>query len=222
MSYRLAIFDSDGTLADTLPWMQSVFHELADEFGLRRIEEHEIERFRHLHGTELLRSLNLPKWKVPLLIVRMRQRMAAYQGTLLPFPGISEALQRLQTSGVRLAVVSSNSRANVERVLGAQTSELITYWNCGASLFGKASKIRSVVKASSIDASHAIYLGDELRDGEAAHAAGISFGAVGWGMHSLETLRTAHPDLVLKEVAELAEKLLAGLATPPVPRPSQG
>jgi len=30
VKYRLAIFDSDGTLADTLPWMRSIFNELAE------------------------------------------------------------------------------------------------------------------------------------------------------------------------------------------------
>jgi len=207
LSCRLAIFDSDGTLADTLPWMRGVFNELADELGFRRVGEHEVDRLRHLHGTDLLRELGLPKWKLPLLVVRVRQRMAAHDGPLLPFPGIPAALERLHAAGVRLAVVSSNTRANVERVLGPETSALIAHWNCGASLFGKASKLRAVVKASGIPAAHAIYLGDELRDAEAAHAAGMAFGAVGWGQHSLEVLGTAQPAVCFSRVAEIAEKL---------------
>lgn len=208
MNYRLAIFDSDGTLADTLPWMRGLFNELADEFGFRPVEEHEVERFRHLHGADLLRELGLPKWRLPLLVVRVRQRMAAYAGPLLPFPGIPDELWQLHNAGVRLAVVSSNTRANVERVLGPETGALIAHWNCGASMFGKASKLRAVVKASGIPATQTIYLGDELRDADAARAAGIAFGAVGWGQHSLEVLDTAQPELCIREVAELAGKLL--------------
>lgn len=210
MGYRLAIFDSDGTLADTLPWLRSIFNELADEFGFRRVGDHEMEQFRQLNGADLLRALELPKWKIPLLMVRMRRRMAAYEGPLHPFPGIPEVLRELKAAGMCLAVVSSNSRANVERVLGPGTASMIAHWNCGASLFGKASKIRSVVKASGVPASHAIYLGDELRDGEAARAAGIAFGAVGWGMQSLDILDAADPSLRFHSVAELARKLLGG------------
>ncbi|HYV30928.1 MAG TPA: HAD hydrolase-like protein, partial [Candidatus Binatia bacterium] len=68
MKYRLAIFDSDGTLADTLPWMRSVFNELAEEHGFRRVEPHDYERFRDLHGTALLRELGLPLWKLPRVV----------------------------------------------------------------------------------------------------------------------------------------------------------
>ena len=54
LKYRLAIFDSDGTLADTLPWMRSVFNDLAEEHGFRRVEPHDYERFRDLHGNAWL------------------------------------------------------------------------------------------------------------------------------------------------------------------------
>jgi hypothetical protein len=57
LNYRLAIFDSDGALADTLPWMRSIFNELAEAHGFRRVESHEYERFRDLHGHALLREL---------------------------------------------------------------------------------------------------------------------------------------------------------------------
>ncbi|PYJ01367.1 MAG: hypothetical protein DME25_18275, partial [Verrucomicrobia bacterium] len=76
MKYRLAIFDSDGTLADTLPWMRSVFNELAEEHGFRRVELHDYERCRDLHGTALLRELGLPLWKLPRVVSSMRRRMS--------------------------------------------------------------------------------------------------------------------------------------------------
>ena len=44
MSYRLAIFDFDGTLADSLPWFQSIFADIAGEFGLRALDAEERER----------------------------------------------------------------------------------------------------------------------------------------------------------------------------------
>ena len=37
--YKLAIFDFDGTLADSFAWFLSVINEVADRYGFRRIEE---------------------------------------------------------------------------------------------------------------------------------------------------------------------------------------
>src|SRR5262245_3361713 len=100
--------------------MRSIFNELAEAHGFRRVEPHEYERFRDLHGVALLRALGLPLWKVPRVVNDMRRRMAKHKGTFSLFPGIGEALHRLVAGGVQLAVVSSNSRENVERVLGAE------------------------------------------------------------------------------------------------------
>jgi len=204
--YHLAIFDSDGTLADTLPWMRSIFNELADEHGFRRVEPHEYDRFRDLHGTALLRELGLPLWKLPRVLSSMRRRMAAHTGSLSLFPCMSETLHRLVAGGVQLAVVSSNSRENVERVLGSDR-KLITHFACGVSMFGKAAKLRQVLRRSGVQRQRAIFIGDEIRDAEAAHKAQIAFGAATWGQHSLEALRAQNPAEIFSTVREIAEKL---------------
>jgi phosphoglycolate phosphatase len=207
VKYRLAIFDSDGTLADTLPWMRSVFNELADEHGFRRVEPHEYERFRDLHGRALLQALKLPLWKLPRVVSGMRSKMASHNGNFSLFPGITEMLQRLAASGVQLAVVSSNSRANVERVLGPHNAALVNHFACGVSMFGKAARIRGVVRASRIARPESIYIGDEIRDAEAARTAGVAFGAVAWGQHSVEALRAQNPAEFFTQVEEIAAKL---------------
>ena len=207
MKYRLVIFDSDGTLADTLPWMRSQFNALAEEHGFRKVEAHEYERFRDLHGSALLRELGLPLWKLPRVVTAMRRRMAEHAGEFATFPGITEALTRLATGGAQLAVVSSNSRENVERVLGAENVKRITHWACGVSMLGKASKLRQAVRQSGLPKESAIYIGDEIRDGEAAGKAGVAFGAVTWGQHSAEALRAQQPAEIFATVPEMAEKL---------------
>ncbi len=207
LKYRLAIFDSDGTLADTLPWMRSIFNELATEHGFRRVEPHEHERFRDLHGTALLRELGLPLWRLPRVVSSMRRRMSEHTGKLSLFPGISEVLQRLAASGVQVAIVSSNSRENVERVLGMENARLIAHFVCGVSMFGKTAKLRQVIRLSALPPAQVIYIGDEIRDAEAAAKAGIAFGAVTWGQHSLEALRGQSPEELFTTVHEIADKL---------------
>jgi phosphoglycolate phosphatase len=207
LKYRLAIFDSDGTLADTLPWARSIFNELAEEHSFKRVEPHEYERFRDLPGGALLRELGLPLWKLPRVVSSMRRRMAKHTGKFSLFPGISDVLRDLRIAGVHLAIVSSNSRENVEHVLGLENAKLIRHFACGVSMFGKAAKLRQVLRRSAIQPQHAIYIGDELRDAEAAGKAGIAFGAVTWGQHSAEALRAQSPAEIFSTAREIVDKL---------------
>jgi phosphoglycolate phosphatase len=207
LKYRLIIFDSDGTLADTLPWMRSIFNELAEEHGFRRVQAGEEHRFRDLHGTALLRELGLPFWKLPRVVSSLRRRMAEHKGQLYLFPGTSDVLHRLTARGVQLAIVSSNSRENVERILDVKNAKLIAHFACGVSMFGKAARLRQVLRQSGISRQYAIYIGDEIRDAEAAHKAQIAFGAVTWGQHSLAALRAQNPAEIFAKVHEIADKL---------------
>ena len=95
MKYRLAIFDSDGTLADTLPWMRCVFNDWAVEHGFKRVDLPDYERFRDLQGVDLLRELSLPLWKLLRVVSSMRRRMAEHTGTFSLSPGISDGLHPL-------------------------------------------------------------------------------------------------------------------------------
>ena len=211
-SYRLAIFDFDGTLADTLPWMRSIFNDLADEHGFRRVEPHEYDRFRDLHGHTLLRELDLPLWKVPRVLTSMRRRMAAHTGEFVLFPGISEVLQRLVDAKIQVAIVSSNSRENIERILGPANADRVAHFGCGVAMFGKASKLRQAIRHCKAQASETIYIGDEVRDAEAASSAAIAFGAVTWGQHSAENLARQNPAELFETVVEIGEKLCGSKA----------
>ena len=205
MSHELIIFDCDGTLANSLPAMRLVYNELAAAHGLRQVAESEEPHFRQLHGMALLRALQIPLWKLPRIMKDMRARVAEYAGRWGLFQGVAEALRDLVGKGKRLGIVSSNSQANVQAVLGPEQARLVEFYDCGASMFGKARKLRRVVRTSGVASAKVIYVGDEVRDGEAAREAGIAFGAVAWGYHELALLQTQHPRASLHTPAQLAE-----------------
>jgi phosphoglycolate phosphatase len=117
-------------------------------------------------------------------------------------------LRRLADAGVQIGVVTSNSAENVRRVLGAENASLVRYVEGGASIFGKQPLMRRVLRASRVPASRAISIGDEIRDLHASRAAGIDFGAVGWGFATPDTLRALSPDLFFDRVDEIADRLL--------------
>jgi phosphoglycolate phosphatase len=215
MLYKLAIFDFDGTLADSFPWFLGMVNGLADAHGFRRIEEHEIEMLRGLGARQVAGHLGVPAWKLPRIAREMRRQMARDIGGIALFPGVDRLLRDLAGRGIRLAVVTSNSIDNVRRVLGPDSAALIHHYECGASIFGKRPKLRAVLRASGVPASQAICIGDEIRDLEAARAEGIAFGAVTWGYTNPEALRAQNPE----EMFEGPEEILQRLGQPFNPRP---
>jgi phosphoglycolate phosphatase len=207
MSYSLAIFDLDGTLADSFPWFVGVLNTVARKFAFREVAEGEIEPLRHGSTHDILRKLEVPLWKVPQIARHMRAQKRAEMAQIPLFLGVGAMLRALAASGVTLAVVSSDDEANVRAILGPDNAALIAHFACGASLFGKASKFKRVMRAAGVGPGATIAIGDEIRDIEAARAAGIACAAVTWGYAAPQALRARGPDLVFEHLAEVAPGL---------------
>ena len=104
--------------------------------------------------------------------------------------------------------MSSDHEANARRQLGEANAALFTDFACGAALFGKPAKFRRVLKRAGIAPDAALAVGDEVRDIEAARAAGIACAAVTWGYAAPAALRAHGPDLVFDRINDIAPALL--------------
>jgi phosphoglycolate phosphatase len=189
MTYRLAMFDFDGTLADSFPFFLSVFNTVADRHAFRRIDVARAGELRHLGVRQMMDRVGLPAWKLPLASKTFMALMQDSAHEVPLFDGIADALRHLHDRGVVLTVVSSNSEHNVRAVLGPALAALVARFDCGMSVFGKASRIRAVLKACGAAPGDALYIGDQALDAEAARKAGVAFGAVHWGYATIEALR---------------------------------
>ena len=209
-NYRLIIFDFDGTLADSFTWAASVVNQFADQYGFRRIDPSEHETLRVLDAKTLMQQLGVPMWKVPIMAAHVHRLMGQQIDHILLFAGIERQLQCLHASGAVLAVVSSNAEQNIRRVLGPANSALIDYFECGAAVFGKSSKLKTVLRHSRIDPAQSILIGDEIRDADAARQVHMAFGAVAWGYTNYDALLAQSPNESFSQVEELSEKLVGG------------
>lgn len=209
-SYRLVAFDFDGTLADTFPWFCANLNAVADRYRFRRVEAGETERLRRLGARDIVRNLGIPAWKLPLIARHMRGLATRDARAVRLFPGVPAMLDRLDAAGLVLAVVSSNSEANVRRALG-ERAERIHHYACGASLFGKARHLRAVARNAGVAPAAMLAVGDEIRDAEAAARAGCAFGAVAWGYNDPQALAGTSPALLFADPGEVV-RALAGPA----------
>ena len=207
MKYKLIIFDFDGTLADSFPWAVSIIGYLAEKYHLPPAAPEEVERLRGYDPRQILKMAGVPLWKLPRIAREVRRLMTKQIDQIRLFAGVDRLLQALAEEGATLAVVSSNSRDNIRHVLGPANAARIRYYECGVSLFGKAPKLRQVLRRSGVQPGDAILIGDEVRDLQAAQAVGMAAGAVAWGYNHLAALQAHAPDEVFARVEEIAEKL---------------
>lgn len=207
-NYSLVIFDFDGTLADSFPWFIASLDQTADHFGLERVKPEEIESLREMSSRDALNYLRVPMLKLPAIMLYMHNLFAEGIGDIPLFPGASEMLGALHEAGVKLALVSSNAEANVRHVLGTHTVGIIDRYACGSSLWGKAQKFGSVLRALRQSPARTVAIGDEIRDIDAARQAGLSAGVMTFGYNSRKALDSHGPDYLFDDYEGLKRAVL--------------
>ena len=204
MTPRLIVWDFDGTLADSLPAAVGIFNRLAAELGHRPVEH--VAAARTMPMREFLRRHGVSVWRLPRLMRAFRAAAAADADRVGLSAGMAEVLAEFAARGLRLGVLSSNSEANIRRCLGANGVESHFAFVVGyPRLFGKGKALRRIVRAERLARSEVLYVGDEVRDVEAAKRAGVAVAAVTWGFHAEPLLRASGADHVVTEPRQLLE-----------------
>jgi phosphoglycolate phosphatase len=194
MKYRLAIFDFDGTLADSFPFFIRVFNQLAERHSFKGIDPDLASTYRDYDARRVMEQVGLPAWKLPLVARSFLSLMRQNVASISLFEHTDEMLLHLANKGVTLAIVSSNAYDNVGQILGIANTKLISQFECGVSIFGKAARIQKVLKKTGVPCREAIYIGDQVADIEAARKEKVAFGAVSWGYATIESLRKHFPE----------------------------
>ena len=204
MKYRLAIFDFDGTLADSFPFFLQVFNQLARQHGFKGIDPELAPTFRHYTPRQMMELVGMPAWKLPLVARSFISLMKQNATSISLFEQVDKTLLQLVNHGMVLAIVSSNSYDNISQILGPANTKLIRHFECGMSIFGKPTRIQKVLKKTGIPSHEVIYIGDQVTDLEAARKVSIAFGAVSWGYGTIESLREHLPEEEFESVSAIS------------------
>lgn len=200
----ILLFDFDGTLADTLPTVIAISNRLAPQYGYAPTTSAEVEQLRNTSSRDILRSSRVARWHVPCLLWRLSRELRSELASIGWIPGIQPALIQLQQDHHLLGIVTSNSARNVQQFLGdRQGDQYFSVVKAGVSILGKQRVLKRLLWKHNWNPSQVLYIGDEVRDIEAARAAGVRSGAVTWGFNTQAVLYAAQPDFLLEEPQQL-------------------
>lgn len=197
------VFDFDGTLADTLSSIIHIINNHADEFSIVPLGERDVEDLRRLSSREILRKYDISRLRLPKLIVRSQKELHARIDEVDLFPGIRELVLRLKAEGFRLGILTSNSGANVRKLLRARDLDVFDFIHSEIRFFGKKRALRRLLRKQGLRPDEVIYVGDEARDIEACRKVPIPVISVSWGFHRRDLLSALLPDYLVDSPAEI-------------------
>ena len=95
----------------------------------------------------------------------------------------------------------------MRRILGPAVAGHFAAFECGMSIFGKATRIERVMQVARRCASAPSMWAIRRPMPGPAQAAGVAFAAVAWGYGSIESLRALQPALELAKVTDIVPAL---------------
>ena len=197
------IFDFDGTIADTFSLACDILIDHAAYLGCRQLMPNELFDLKNRHAREVLNYIDVPFWRISSFVRKLKILMNQRIEDVIIFPKWRNTLQQLSLHH-QIGLISSNAYSTIEFVLKKhQLLDLFDFIDCDKSLFGKKRALNRLIKQKSLSLQRTYYVGDEVRDIEAAHGAKIHAIAVSWGFNSFDRLKLANPDYLISHIEEL-------------------
>ncbi len=218
MSYRVAVFDCDGTLVDSAALILAAMDRAFRDAGALPPTEPAV---RNVVGLSLVNAMAT---LAPDASAPEHERLAGHYKAAFAslraegahdealFPGIAELLDELGRAGRRLAIATGKSRRGLDhlvakhgwegRFLSLQTSDF------HPSKPHPAMLLQAIAEAGG-EPAEAVMIGDTSYDMAMARAAGATAIGVTWGHHAPPLLHQSGAHHVANDVRALRALLLA-------------
>jgi phosphoglycolate phosphatase len=211
----LAVFDLDGTLADTAPDLAATLNVILRGEGLPGVPLAEARQMIG-HGARVMleRGLEAAGREVtPDRLDELYRLFLVHYGdhlcveTVL-FPGVVEAMDHLEAQGFRFAVCTNKVASHSVKLLEALGIAHRFRAICGRDTFPYVKPdprhLTLTIKQAGGAVSHAVMIGDSRTDIVTAQAAGVPVVAVPFGYTDVP-VQSLGPDLVIAHFDELPE-----------------
>jgi phosphoglycolate phosphatase len=210
MTLQTVIFDFDGTIANSFEVALKIANTIAPEYGYRPARSDEVEALRRASYRDVASQLGVAWHKIPLIAARVRRELSRSLEQMQTFEGLPGVLSELRGRGLRLGILTSNAKSNVERFLTLRGLPHFDFISTSSSVWGKERRLKALLRAHGLASSQVAYVGDEVRDIEATKPLDICMIAVAWG-YTAPALLSAHtPDYLIDSPGELLSLLRLG------------
>ena len=216
---KLAIFDLDGTLIDTIEDLgTAVNHAL----GLRGLALHSMAEYRDMvgHGVRNLvkdaLAGSLGRQPEDALVDSALADFVDYYVAHIdvhtrPYPGIQALLSKLQGKGLKLAVASNKFQEGAEKLVKEffPESRLVAVLGNSPELPLKpdAAVVQLVLDKAGVSREEAVFVGDSATDMKTAANGGVRSIGVSWGFRPRTDLEQSGAMDIADSAEQLFEKI---------------
>jgi phosphoglycolate phosphatase len=101
----------------------------------------------------------------------------------------------------------SNAESNIRALLKQNQVEHLFDFVTSASTFGKGKALAKIIRQYQYQKANVVYIGDEIRDIQAARSSEVRVISVGWGFNAPLALIDKQPDLFITKPLALIDGL---------------
>lgn len=216
MPKRLAIFDLDGTLLNTIADLATATNQALDACGF---PTHPIEAYPFFvgNGINKLFERALPaEARTEENVLRIRAHFLPYYDEhnadlSRPYPGIPQLLENLQAAGIQVAVASNKYHRATEKLIRHYFPTIrfaaILGQREGVPIKPHPQIVEDILGLVPVSKEEVIYIGDSGVDMQTALNAGVESIGVTWGFRPREELLQYSPTH-LADTAEEIENII--------------
>ncbi len=195
------IFDFDGTIVDNFDLVHKIVVKELKDRGIAVTKSK--EELRELGVKVAMAEYKISKVTMLKMVLRLKKQIHLELFDYPPVKGLTEVLKETYKTE-NLYILSTNKLENIREYLNK--FGLNNYFKEifeDKSYFGKSHTIDGLLKKTKADKKDVYYIGDEVRDVEAAKKSGIRSVAAVWGFEGDGPLKSANPDFLFHRPEEL-------------------
>lgn len=205
--YKIAAFDLDGTIADTIPMCIKAFRESVSAYTDHELTKKEIVQTFGLNETGMVKAIVTQNWESALNDFYSRYELLHNKITA-PYPGIANLFAFLKQNKILVALITGKGEKScsitLEKLGLSETFDEILY-GCELSP-NKKENIQYLLEKYSVSPNDFCYIGDTVQDVRDCRNAGVVCLSAAWQEYAnIDMLEKENPNHVFPRIKDLHE-----------------